>query len=157
TNGQVVELQGRPLDGGGYVTSFSDITEYKRVEQALRESNETLELRVELRTREAEDAQQARTRFLAAVGHDLLQPLNAARLFTSALRESEETSEQERLVERVDASLRAAEDLLDGLLDISRLDAGALRPEITDFDVNELLRELAAQHSPIAASRRLQQ
>src|SRR5690606_31078772 len=95
------------------------------------------------------------TRFLAAVGHDLLQPLNAARLFTSALRESEETSEQERLVERVDASLRAAEDLLDGLLDISRLDAGALRPEITDFDVNELLRELAAQHSPIAASRRL--
>ncbi len=155
-NGQVIELHGRPLDGGGYVTSFSDITEYKRVEQALRESNETLEQRVEQRTREAEDAQQSKTRFLAAVGHDLLQPLNAARLFTSALRESDEIAEQARLAERVDASLRAAEDLLDGLLDISRLDAGALRPEITDFDVNELLRELAGQHSPIAASRRLQ-
>ena len=155
-NGQVIELRGRPLDGGGYVTSFSDITDYKRVEQALRESNETLEQRVEQRTREAEEAQQSRTRFLAAVSHDLLQPLNAARLFTSALRESDESAEQGRLAERVDASLRAAEDLLDGLLDISRLDAGALRPEIADFDVNELLRELVAQHSPIAASRGLQ-
>ncbi|MGY0557434.1 hybrid sensor histidine kinase/response regulator [Lysobacter sp. A421] len=155
-NGQVIELRGRPLDGGGYVTSYSDITDYKRVERALRESNETLEQRVEQRTREAEDAQQSRTRFLAAVSHDLLQPLNAARLFTSALRESDESVEQGRLAERVDASLRAAEDLLDGLLDISRLDAGALRPEIADFDVNELLRELAAQHSPIAASRGLQ-
>ncbi len=155
-NGQVIELRGRPLDGGGYVTSYSDITEYKRVEQALRESNETLEQRVEQRTREAEDAQQSKTRFLAAVSHDLLQPLNAARLFTSALRESDEVAEQGRLAERVDASLRAAEDLLDGLLDISRLDAGALRPEIADFDVNELLRELAGQHSPIAASRGLQ-
>src|SRR5690606_1361648 len=118
-NGQVIELRGRPLEGGGYVTSYSDITEYKRVEQALRESNETLEQRVEQRTREAEDAQQSRTRFLAAVSHDLLQPLNAARLFTSALRESDEVAEQGRLAERVDASLRAAEDLLDGLLDIS--------------------------------------
>ena len=156
SSGQVIEMRGRPLDGGGYVTSYSDITDYKRVEQALRDSNETLEQRVEQRTREAEDAQQSKTRFLAAVGHDLLQPLNAARLFTSALRESDESVEQARLAERVDASLRTAEDLLDGLLDVSRLDAGALRPEIIDFDVNAVLRELAAQHAPIAASRGLQ-
>ncbi|MGQ4660642.1 PAS-domain containing protein [Lysobacter sp. F6437] len=156
SNGQVIEMRGRPLDGGGYVTSYSDITEYKRAEQALRESNETLEQRVEQRTREAEEAQQSKTRFLAAVSHDLLQPLNAARLFTSALRESDELAEQARLAERVDTSLRTAEDLLDGLLDVSRLDAGALRPEVIDFDVNPLLRELAAQHAPIAASRGLQ-
>ncbi|GAB2629264.1 hybrid sensor histidine kinase/response regulator [Novilysobacter erysipheiresistens] len=156
SSGQVIEMRGRPLDGGGYVTSYSDITDYKRVEQALRDSNETLEQRVEQRTREAEDAQQSKTRFLAAVSHDLLQPLNAARLFTSALRESDESGEQARLAERVDASLRTAEDLLDGLLDVSRLDAGALRPEIIDFDVNAVLRELAAQHAPIAASRGLQ-
>ena len=155
-SGQVIEMRGRPLDGGGYVTSYSDITEYKRAEQALRESNETLEQRVEQRTREAEEAQQSKTRFLAAVSHDLLQPLNAARLFTSALRESDELAEQARLAERVDTSLRTAEDLLDGLLDVSRLDAGALRPEVIDFDVNPLLRELAAQHAPIAASRGLQ-
>ncbi|MGO4779770.1 PAS-domain containing protein, partial [Lysobacter sp. 2RAB21] len=114
SNGQVIELVGRPLLGGGYVTSYSDVTDYKRAEQALREANETLEQRVEQRTQEAESAQQSKTRFLAAVSHDVLQPLNAARLFTTALRESDDAQEQRRLAERVDASLRAAEDLLDG-------------------------------------------
>ncbi|RNF83794.1 hybrid sensor histidine kinase/response regulator [Montanilutibacter psychrotolerans] len=155
-SGQVIEMRGRPLPGGGYVTSYSDVTDYKRNEDALREVNETLEHRVEQRTREAEQAQQSKTRFLAAVSHDVLQPLNAARLFTSALRENSEPAEQVRLAERVDASLRAAEDLLDGLLDISRLDAGALRPELSDFDAGELLRELAAQYAPGAAGRGLQ-
>ncbi|MEG2981712.1 MAG: PAS-domain containing protein, partial [Stenotrophomonas sp.] len=61
-NGQVIELLGRALPGGGYVTSYSDITDYKRVERELREVNETLEQRVELRTREAESAQQSKTR-----------------------------------------------------------------------------------------------
>lgn len=155
-SGQVIEMVGRPLVGGGYVTSYSDVTDYKRAEQALREANETLEQRVEQRTQEAESAQQSKTRFLAAVSHDVLQPLNAARLFTTALRESADPAEQRRLAERVDASLRAAEDLLDGLLDISRLDAGALRPELSDFDAGELLRELAAQYAPSAAGRGLE-
>lgn len=154
-NGQVIEMRGRPLPGG-YVTTYSDVTDYKRAEQGLREINETLEQRVELRTREAESAQQSKTRFLAAISHDVLQPLNAARLFASALRETADAVEQARLAERVDASLRAAEDLLDGLLDISRLDAGALRVEIVDFDVNELLRELVAQYAPVASGRGLQ-
>jgi len=155
TSGQVIEMRGQPLPGGGYVTSYSDVTDYKRAEKALREVNETLEQRVEQRTREAEAAQQSKTRFLAAVSHDVLQPLNAARLFASALRESGEANEQSRLAERVDASLRAAEELLDGLLDISRLDAGALRPELADFDASELLHELATQYAPMAAERGL--
>jgi len=155
-SGQVIEMRGQPLPGGGYVTSYSDVTDYKRVEQQLLEVNETLEQRVEQRTREAEAAQQSKTRFLAAVSHDVLQPLNAARLFASALRESGAVGEQSRLAERVDASLRAAEELLDGLLDISRLEAGALQPERTDFDAGELLRELATQYAPMAAERGLQ-
>lgn len=155
-NGQVIEMRGRPLPGGGYVTSYSDVTDYKRAEEGLREINETLEQRVEQRTREAQAAQQSKTRFLAAISHDVLQPLNAARLFASALRESPDAGEQTHLAERVDASLRAAEDLLDGLLDISRLEAGALRIEIADFDVNELLRELVAQYAPVAGGRGLQ-
>ncbi len=154
-NGQVIEMRGQPLPGGGYVTSFSDITDYKRAEQALRDINETLEQRVELRTREAEAAQQSKTRFLAAVSHDVLQPLNAARLFASALRETTDADERTHLAERVDTALRAAEDLLDGLLDISRLDAGALQPEIAHFDAVELLQELAAQYAPSAAGRGL--
>ncbi|MDH5821999.1 PAS domain-containing hybrid sensor histidine kinase/response regulator [Luteimonas sp. RD2P54] len=152
-SGLVIEVRGQPLPGGGYVTSYSDVTEHKRVERALREINETLEQRVTVRTREAEAAQQSRTRFLAALSHDVLQPLNAARLFTSALRESDAPGEQRRLAERVDTSLRAAEELLDGLLDVSRLDAGALKPELSDFDAGELLRQLAAQYAPMAASR----
>ena len=154
-NGRVLELRGQPLPGGGYVTSYSDVTDYKRVERELREVNENLEQRVAERTREAEVAQESRSRFLTAVSHDVLQPLNAARLFASALRETPAGDEQHRLAERVDASLRAAEELLDGLLDVSRLDAGALRPDITDFDAGELLRQLAAQSAPMAAARNI--
>ena len=154
-NGQVIELSGRALPGGGYVTSYSDITDYKRAERELREVNETLEQRVEQRTREAESAQQSKTRFLAAISHDVLQPMNAARLFASAMRESSDPAEQAQLAGRVDASLRAAEELLDGLLDVSRLDAGVLQPQLQDFDAAELLRELAAQYAPTAAQRGL--
>ena len=151
-SGQVIEMRGQPLPGGGYVTSYSDVTDYKRAEEAqLREINETLEQRVELRTREAEAAQQSKTRFLAAVSHDVLQPLNAARLFASALRESGASGEQSRLAERVDASLRAAEDLLDGLLDISRLEAGALQPESQRF---RRRRAAARTRHPVRADGR---
>ena len=123
--------------------------------RARREANETLEQRVAERTREAEDAQLSRTRFLAAISHDVLQPLNAARLFASALRDGAQPGEQQHLAERIDASLRAAEELLDGLLDVSRLDTGALQAEVTVFDAAELLRELAAQYAPVAAGRGL--
>ncbi len=155
-NGQVIELRGQALPGsGGYVTSYSDVTDYKRVERELREINETLEQRVAARSREAEAAQQSRTRFLAAISHDVLQPLHAARLFASALHDSGQPAEQAHLATRIDASLRAAEELLDGLLDVSRLDAGVLQPQRSDFDVVELLQELHAQYAPTAAQRGL--
>ncbi|WP_394003140.1 NahK/ErcS family hybrid sensor histidine kinase/response regulator [Luteimonas sp. WGS1318] len=155
-NGQVIELRGQPLPGGGYATSYSDVTDYKRAERELLEINETLEQRVTDRTREAEVAQESRSRFLTAVSHDVLQPLNAARLFTSALRESHDIADQKHFAERIDTSLRAAEELLDGLLDVSRLDAGALKPEITDFDAAELLRQLAGQYAPMAQARQIE-
>ncbi len=154
-NRQVIELRGRPLPGGGYVTSYSDITEYKRVERELLEINENLEQRVAERTQEAERAQQSRTLFLTAVSHDVLQPINAARLFASALYDSQELQEMKRLAERVDASLRAAEELLDGLLDISQLDAGALQPEITVFKAQEVIDDLVQQYAPLAKRRNL--
>lgn len=153
--GHVIALRGKPLPGGGYVTSYSDVTDYKRVEQALREMNETLEQRVDERTREAEKANETRSRFLTAISHDVLQPINAARLFTSALRENDGSRDAAYLAERIDTSLRSAEELLDGLLDISRLDAGALRPELTVFDAAELLEQLTEQYRPMAAARGL--
>lgn len=155
-SGQVLELRGRPLPAGGYVTTYSDISAYKHVEGELREMNENLEQRVAERTREAEQAQESRTRFLTAVSHDVLQPINAARLFASALRASEQAAEQKHLAERVDTSLRAAEELLDGLLDVSRLDAGALRPDVTLFDAGILMRQLVEQYAPMAQGRGLE-
>ena len=155
SDGTVIEMRGQALPGGGYVTSYNDISDFKRAENALLEANENLEQRVADRSREAEDAQQSKTRFLAAISHDVLQPLNAARLFTSALRDTHEPVEQRHLAERIDASLRAAEELLDGLLDVSRLDAGGMQTQISDFDAGALLREVAAQYAPIAAGRGL--
>ena len=152
---QVIELRGRPLPGGGYVTSYSDITHYKHVERELREMNENLEQRVAERTQEAEQAQESRTRFLTAVSHDVLQPINAARLFASALHDSENPKEMPHLAERIDTSLRTAEELLEGLLDVSRLNAGALKPELSVISVRQLLQHLADQYAPMATRRGL--
>ncbi len=154
-DGSVIEMRGQPLPGGGYVTSFNDITDFKRAERELREANETLEQRVAERSQEAEAAQQSKTRFLAAISHDVLQPLNAARLFASALHASEDVQELRHLSGRVDASLRAAEELLEGLLDVSRLDARGVRHTLTDFDADALLRELAEQYDGLARARDL--
>ncbi|MCX5589914.1 hybrid sensor histidine kinase/response regulator [Alcaligenes endophyticus] len=153
---KVIELRGRPLSGGGYVTSYSDITHYKNAERELRDMNETLEQRVAERTQEAEKAQELRTKFLTAVSHDVLQPINAARLFASALSETQEPQEMTRLSERIDTALRSAEELLDGLLDISRLDAGVWHPEIEQIYVPTLLHNLADQYAPIAVRRNIQ-
>nr|BFE95036.1 hypothetical protein GCM10020185_55720 [Pseudomonas brassicacearum subsp. brassicacearum] len=137
-NGRVIELIGNPMPGGGFVMSFTDITAFREAAQALTEANEGLEQRVAERTRElsqlnlalteakstAEAAYQSKTRFLAAVSHDLMQPLNAARLFSAALSHQHEglPSEARQLVQHLDSSLRSAEDLITDLLDISRLE-----------------------------------
>ncbi|WP_447731306.1 hybrid sensor histidine kinase/response regulator [Rhodanobacter soli] len=169
-DGTVIEMRGRALPGGGYVTTYTDVTAYKHAEQALIEVNETLEQRVEQRTAElsealvataqarraAETANISKTRFLAAASHDLLQPLNAARLFTSALRQHPGLdAEASGLAERIDASFRAAEDLLDALLDISRLDAGSYHPEVGGFALAELFDSLRAQFAVVAEQRGL--
>jgi Na+/proline symporter/signal transduction histidine kinase/ActR/RegA family two-component response regulator len=169
-DGTVIEMRGRALPGGGFVTTFTDVTAYKHAEQALMEVNETLEQRVAERTaalsdaldataiarREAEAANASKTRFLAAASHDLLQPLNAARLFTSALRQHPALDgEAMQLAERIDASFRAAEDLLDALLDVSRLDAGSYRPEVSAFALNDLFDSLKQQFAVVAEQRGL--
>ncbi|MGN6329328.1 MAG: hybrid sensor histidine kinase/response regulator [Rhodanobacter sp.] len=169
-DGTVIEMRGRALPGGGYVTTYTDVTAYKHAEQALIEANETLELRVEQRTAElseslaataharraAEAANVSKTRFLAAASHDLLQPLNAARLFTSALRQHPGLdAEASQLAERIDASFRSAEDLLDALLDTSRLDTGSYKPDVTGFALAELFESLNAQFAVVAEQRGL--
>jgi Na+/proline symporter/signal transduction histidine kinase/CheY-like chemotaxis protein len=163
-DGTVIRIDGSPIPGGGYVTTFQDITAMRRTEQALKETNIYLEQRVKERTQElqvineqmlkaksvAEQANQSKTRFLASASHDLLQPLNAARLFTSALAGKKTNPEVTGLVDHIDSSLGAAEEIISTLLDISKLDAGALEPDIGNFPVHDIMRHLANDFSAIA-------
>jgi signal transduction histidine kinase/Na+/proline symporter/CheY-like chemotaxis protein len=160
-DGRVIEGRGQPLPDGGFVMTFSDVTAHKQIQDELREVNETLEQRVTERTEQleratarAEQASLSKTRFVAAASHDLLQPLNAARLFNAALRARAERSKDMReLAERVDSSLHAAEELLDALLDISRLDAGGVRAEFVDIPAMHFLAALKEQFGPLAKTR----
>ncbi|WXL24133.1 hybrid sensor histidine kinase/response regulator NahK/ErcS' [Ectopseudomonas mendocina] len=125
--------------------------------QLLREIDERTQMEVRLREAksEAEQANLSKTKFLAAVSHDLLQPLNAARLFTSALMENREGRDTTALVRNVSNSLEDVENLLGTLVDISKLDAGVIKPDIAPFAVSELLENLAVEYRQIAASEGL--
>src|SRR5207237_660592 len=90
---------------------------------------------------EAEKANTSKTRFLAAASHDILQPLNAARLYVTSLVERQRLGEDAQLIGNIDASLDAVEEIFGALLDISRLDTGAMKPEIVSFRIVELLRQ----------------
>jgi PAS domain S-box-containing protein len=169
-NGQVYRIHGQPMSGGGFVTTYTDVTDFKRAEQALLDAKQGLEERVAQRThelrealeaqrlakQEAERANSSKTRFVAAASHDLLQPLNAARLFASALESRlRRHPELFELANRIDDSMRAAEELLSDLLDVARLDIGVLKPDVTVFHIGDLLEELRRQYAPLAQVRRL--
>jgi len=160
-DGRYLRIVGNPTPGGGYVTTFTDITEDKLRERALIEANETLETRVRERThdleemaqdldlarRDAEGANASKTRFLAAASHDLLQPLNAARLFLGSIRANEQG---QGLVSRADKAIQSADELIRGLLDISRLDHGAITPKPAQLPVGPLLEDLVEEAMPMA-------
>jgi signal transduction histidine kinase len=166
----VIEVRSNRMPGGGLVITFSDVTPSFEAAEALERSNATLEKRVRDRTEEltrlnselalakstAEDANISKTRFLAAASHDILQPLNAARLYVTSLVERQSGGEDSRLVENIDDSLEAIEEILGALLDISRLDAGAMTTSVTSFKVGDLMRSLEIEFAPIARAKGLQ-
>jgi Na+/proline symporter/signal transduction histidine kinase/PAS domain-containing protein/ActR/RegA family two-component response regulator len=184
-NGTVLKTFGNPMPDGGYVTSFTDITAEKQAEEALRQAKDQLELRVEERTAAlrranadlaseaernlklaralaaakaaAEEATLSKTKFLAAASHDLLQPLNAARLFTAALSDTPgaKAADAKVLIRSIDRSIAAADSLLRALLDISKLEAGGMRVTRTRFPIGALIEELASQFAPLAAAKGL--
>jgi two-component system, sensor histidine kinase len=163
----------------GIFVLIRDITDRRRTAEALKEAYQHLEQRVLERTqeltdlntqlreeisertqaearmreakREAEQANMSKTKFLAAVSHDLLQPLNAARLFTGALLEHEVPAASAPLIRQVSHSLEDVENLLETLVDISKLDAGVIKPDIAPFKLSELLDNLANEYRQIAA------
>ena len=103
----------------------------------------------------AELANRFKTRFFTAVGHDLLQPLHAARLSLSALSESSQAPQQQRLIAQVDHALSTIEELLGTILDLSKLEAGAVRPSVQVLQLADLFRGVAVDLEPIARSKNL--
>ncbi|RTE67463.1 PAS domain S-box protein [Amphritea opalescens] len=175
-----LDAEGRAV---GFFVLIRDITERRKTAYALQEAYQTMEQRVVERTSEltqlndqlrqeiterkqveaqlleaskhAEQANLSKTKFLAAVSHDLLQPLNAARLFTSALQEKPAVQGERHLIDSVGSSLDDVESLLSTLVDISKLDAGVIEPDVTVFPVSSLLNNIANEFQQVAGSEQL--
>ena len=156
-DGTVLEIRGNPLPGGGFVTSYADITSYKNAARELRSLADTLEKRIADRTqdlalakRDAEQANRAKSKFVAAAVHDLLQPLNAARVFTSLLRQHVQGDAGLQIAANVEGALASQDDILNSLLDIARMESGQMEVQRRDFALQPLLAHLGATLGVIA-------
>lgn len=171
-NASVIEIKGRPLPKGGYVTTYDDISEFIHAQKELEQANQHLEQRVLDRTRDieninaslrdevqkrseteieltkakaaAESANASKTHFLAAASHDILQPLNAANLYASALLEKQGLdAELKESLHHLHGAIGSAELIISNLLEISRLDTGTLKPLHKVFILGDILEPLA--------------
>jgi Na+/proline symporter/signal transduction histidine kinase/CheY-like chemotaxis protein len=155
-DGRVLRIVGAPTPGGGYTTSYTDITLDRRAEQALEE-------KVAERTRQLSEANallaeatRSKTRFLAAASHDLIQPLNAARLFASALGEEVAgRAPLEKLVADLDGSIVSADRLIRVLLEISKLDSGGVVPKPEAIALDQLFEDVAREFALQAQAKGL--
>jgi Na+/proline symporter/signal transduction histidine kinase len=167
---RIIEVRTNPMPDSGIVATFTDISDRVAAAKALKQANETLEQRVTQRTSEltrvnhalgqaraeAEEANIGKTRFFAAAGHDILQPLNAARLYSSALVERMTPADRNGpLVRNIDSALESVEAILGAVLDISRLDTGAMKPQLETIALDDLLRRIATDYEPMAREKNL--
>lgn len=159
-NGRVIEICGIPMARGGYVTTYTDISDLRQMLDELETAKNQLEQRVADRTaslaaanhsleeenrtrarieRELQSVYNSKSRFLATASHDLLQPINAARLFTAALSSRVANTPLETDVSHIDNALSGAESLITSLREIARLDSGKLQIHRENFAVQPLL------------------
>jgi len=129
--------------------------QFNRMASELQESYATLERKVEERTRQLEHANLAKSRFLATASHDLRQPVHALGLFAAQLRQPMNAEQRHRVVERINAAVAAMNDLFKALLDISKLDAGALAPSIANFPMAHVLDRLESTFAGAAREKNL--
>lgn len=161
-SGIVLEIRGQAMPGGGFVSTFSDITAHIEAAKALQQANENLEQRVIERTHElskakaeAEAANTSKSKFLAAASHDLMQPFNAMSLFTNMLNKKVQNSELEELATNIQNSLSAAEILLSDLVEISRLDNSSQKVDKHCFAIDDLLMPLSKEFTLLAQQAKL--
>ncbi len=152
---RVMSVQCRPMPDGGVVATFTDVTESVTAQKVLEQR--VTERTAELSAANAalQDANINKTRFFAAASHDILQPLNAARLFTTTLMEREKNKPNAELARNVNSSLEAVEDILSTVLDLSRLDAGVVLPDVKPFLLQDILDVLQREFEPLASAKKL--
>lgn len=169
-DGRVLEMQGNPLPGGGFVTTYTDVSSFIEVQTQLEQSNTLLEQRVNERTYELQQLNQqlqhtqkqleistaAKTRFFAAASHDLMQPFNAAALFAGLLRQQSNTPELRQLSVNLTNSLNSAEELLTAILDLTKLDSGVIKAYPQTVAVSQLLDDIGRDAAVLAAEKGLQ-
>jgi CheY-like chemotaxis protein/two-component sensor histidine kinase len=119
------------------------------LQQRVREATEDLEHK----RQEAEQANLAKSRFLASVSHDLRQPMHALGLFTELLHQQLMDEQQLGIVQRMQTSVSQLEGMFNALLDLSKLDAGAVQPNFRDFDLKPYLRKLDEEFAPLAEEK----
>lgn len=169
-SGRIIEVRSNPMPEGGLVVTYTDVTARVEADEALKRTKESLEVRVQARTgeltkvnaalgraqKQAEEASISKTRFLAAAGHDISQPLNAARLYATSLVETLPVSAPHReTVQKIDSALESVESIIGAVLDISRLDSGAMTPNNSVFSLGELLKQLETDFRPMADEKQL--
>ncbi|VAW61873.1 Putative two-component sensor [hydrothermal vent metagenome] len=136
--------------------SFSRVN-YKMLRQSveLRFKNTDLIEQLTEQKEVAEKANIAKTKFLAAASHDLRQPLHAIGLFLGALIEKVERRDQKNIVEKIQKSSNALNDLLDSLLDVSKLDAGVIKVDSQIFSINDLFDSLKNEFESCAVEKNI--
>ncbi|MBU2926568.1 PAS-domain containing protein [Colwellia sp. 4_MG-2023] len=170
-NGKNIHIEGNPIPGGGFVMIFSDITKYRQTEKVLKDENTDLESRVQFRTAELEQANKElaqanfelaqakakavqahikKSQYLKACSHDLLQPLSAARLFSSSVSLNPKVSHDVReQINKIDNSLEIANSLLLDLNEISRIESGNIDPSIESISVEKLFIMLTSEFNAL--------
>lgn len=163
-NGTTLSIQSNMLPDRGFVLSLSDVTEYIATQRALIAAKEELELRVQERTKslsrlnkelvalsaKAHESNASKTRFLAAAGHDILQPLSAARLYSTRLEAEAGDTPLAENAQNLSSSLKAAEEVIDAVLQISRLDSGSYQAIAEALSLNQIFTQTFASMEPVA-------
>ncbi len=156
---RLFDVFAQTMPNDGFVISLTDVSLARKAARELEEAKSQLEQRVEKRTEElreardiAEQASHAKTRFLAATSHDLLQPINATKLFVQALKDTDLDEGQALIANNIAKAYDSVEAMLRGLLDISRLDTPA-PVEKTAISVQDIFETLRVEFAPIATAK----
>ena len=158
----ILDVFAQEMPDGGFVISFTDITSETKAIRAIKTANETLEQRVLERTLELEDAlavaeraNASKSRFVAAASHDLLQPLSAAKLYIASLDNASSDERARDIIGKAGRALNSVENILEALLDISKLDSGRASFNIGAVSLGVILDQLRDEFSPVAAQKEL--